>query len=214
MNLIRKGLNILLRRQTNILSAAFIIMATVILSQILGLFRTRLLFAIFGASNILGLYNYASILPDTIFQLTIAAVLSSAFIPVFSEYISRGEEKAGHTMAATILAAGLAIFGFFSLIIAIFAQPILVIFNLGSHFSPSDMQTMANLMRIILIGQLLYIVGTFFTSLLQSYNHFFIPGIAAACYNVGIIIGVVLLSPMVGIYAAAWGTVLGLLFLF
>jgi len=201
----------LLARQTNILSAAFIIMVTVILSQILGLLRTRLLFSIFGPSNTLGIYNYASILPDTIFQLTIAAALASAFIPVFSEYLSKGEEGQAHKMASTLLVTGISVFMVFSLVLVIFAPQILAIFNGGQNFSKIDMDLMANLMRIIVIGQLIYIIGTFFSAMLQSYNHFFIPGIAAAFYNVGIIIGILLLHQYFGIYAAPFGIILGAL---
>lgn len=208
-NFLKKSFNALLTRQTNILSAAFVIMATVILSQILGLLRTRLLFSIFGPSNTLGIYNYASILPDTIFQLTIAAALASAFIPVFSEYLSKGEGKEAHKMASTLLAVGLTVFAAFSFILALFAPQILAIFNGGQNFSESDMDIMSNMMRIIIVGQLIYIVGTFFSAMLQSYNHFFIPGIAAALYNVGIIIGIVLFHQQFGIYAVPLGIILG-----
>ncbi len=208
-NFLKKSFNMLLARQTNILSAAFIIMVTVILSQILGLLRTRLLFSIFGPSNTLGIYNYASILPDTIFQLTIASALASAFIPVFSEYLSKGEENQAHKMASTLLATGLAVFIVLSLVLVVFASQILSIFNGGHNFSKTDMDLMANLMRIIIIGQLVYIVGTFYSAMLQSYNHFFIPGISAAFYNLGIIIGILLLHQYFGIYAAPFGIILG-----
>jgi putative peptidoglycan lipid II flippase len=204
-----RSLDLLTRRQTNILSAAFVIMVTVVLSQVLGLIRQRLLVSIFGASNKLGIYLYSTQLPDTIFQLTIAAALASAFIPVFSEYLAKGREKEAHKMASTLLSVGLAIFAVFSLILAIFAREILQIFNLGSNFTAQNMMLMANLMRIIIIGQLLFIVATFFTALLQSYNHFFVPGIAAALYNLGIIIGVLVFSPFVGIYSTAIGVILG-----
>jgi putative peptidoglycan lipid II flippase len=208
-NFLKRSFGMLLRQQTNILSAAFIIMTTVILSQVLGLLRTRLLFSIFGPSNTLGIYNYASILPDTIFQLTIAAALASAFIPVFSEYLSKGQEDQAHKMASTLLVTGLVVFIFFSVILAIFAPQILAIFNGGQNFSKPDMDLMANLMRVIIVGQLIYIVGTFFSAMLQSYNHFFIPGIAAAFYNVGIIIGILLFHQYFGIYAAPLGIILG-----
>ena len=208
-NFFKKGFNILLARQTNILSAAFIIMVTVILSQILGLLRTRLLFSIFGPSNTLGIYNYASILPDTIFQLTIAAALASAFIPVFSEYLSNGEEKQAHKMASTLLVTGISIFTVLSLFLVIFAHQILSIFNGGQNFSKPNMDLMVNLMRIIVLGQLVYIVGTFFSAILQSYNHFFVPGIAAAFYNLGIIVGILLFHQYFGIYAAPLGVILG-----
>ena len=204
-----KGLDLLTRRQTNILSAAFVIMLTVIISQLLGLVRQRLLVGIFGASNELGVYLYATQLPDTIFQLTFAAALSSAFIPVFSEYLTKDKEKEGHTMASTLLAIGIGVFTIFSFFLAIFAREFLQIFNLGNNFTEENMQLMASLMRIIIFGQLLFIIGTFFTALLQSYNHFFIPGIAAALYNLGIIIGVVGFSPHVGIYSTAIGVIIG-----
>lgn len=205
----KKSLNLLTRRQTNILSAAFVIMATVILSQVLGLIRQRLLVGIFGASDTLGIYFYASQLPDTLFQLTIAAALTTAFIPVFSDYLSKSKEAEAHRMASTLLLIGLSVFSILALILALFAPQLLQIFNQGGHFSPEQMTLMANLMRIIILGQLLFILGTFFTALLQSYNHFFIPGIAAALYNLGIILGVIFFSSTVGIYSATIGVILG-----
>lgn len=204
-----KSLDLLTRRQTNILSAAFVIMVTVIISQLLGLVRQRLLAGIFGPSNELGIYLYATQLPDTLFQLTIAAALSSAFIPVFSDYLAKGKEKEAHKMASTLLAFGFVVFTVLSILLAIFAKDILQIFNLGSNFTPQDMEVMANLMRVIIFSQLLFIVGTFFTAMLQSYNHFFIPGIAAALYNLGIIIGVLTLSQSFGIFSPAIGGILG-----
>jgi putative peptidoglycan lipid II flippase len=205
----KKSLNLLTRRQTNILSAAFVIMATVILSQILGLIRQRLLVGIFGPTDTLGIYFYASQLPDTLFQLTIAAALTTAFIPVFSDYLAKNKERDAHRMASTLLVIGLGIFAVLSFFLAIFAPQLLQIFNQGGHFSPEQMTLMANLMRIILIGQLLFILGTFFTAMLQSYNHFFIPGIAAAMYNLGIILGVLMFSGSVGIYSATIGVIFG-----
>lgn len=208
-DIIRRSLSLLLKRQTNILSAAYIIMATVIFSQILGLFRNRLLVSIFGASNTLGIYNYASILPDTIFQLVIAAAFSSAFIPVFSEYLTRDKEDEGHKMASTFLVLGLCTFIILSLILGIFAPFFLTLFNLGTNFTAPQMMLMANLMRILIVGELIFIIGTFFTALLQSYNHFFVPGIAAALYNLGIIGGILLFHSFFGIYSAALGVILG-----
>lgn len=184
-------------------------MATVIFSQILGVVRQRLLASIFSVSNTLGIYDYSTLLPETLFQLTIAAALSSAFIPVFSEYLTKGHEQEGHKMASTLLSIGLALFAFISVIIGIFAPVFLQFFNLGGQFDTSQMTLMANLMRIFTIGQLLFIIGTFFSAFLQSYNHFFIAGFAAALYNLGIILGVLLFSPFVGIYSAPIGNIIG-----
>lgn len=211
-NFLQRGLGILLQRQTNILSAAFVIMATVIFAQILGLVRQRLLVSIFGASNTVGIYLASTKLPDLLFQLIIAGALYSAFIPVFSDFLVKGKDEEAHKMGSTLLFFGIVIFLVLSLVLFIFAPFFLQLFNAGSGYSLEEMTLMTNLMRMVLFGQLLFIIGTFFSALLQSYNHFFIPGIAAAFYNLGIIIGIVSFSGTVGIFAPAFGIILGALF--
>src|SRR3989344_5498982 len=114
-------------------------------------------------------------------------------------------------MASNLLTVGLSIFAVLSIILAIFAPFFLQVINIGQGFSPDQISLMANLMRLIILSQLLFIIGTFFTALLQSYNHFFIPGFAAALYNLGIIIGLVLFHSVIGIYSAAVGSILGAL---
>ena len=89
-------------------------MATIIFSQVLGLIGQRLLVAIFGASNTLGVYLASTRLPDFLFQILIAGALSSAFIPVFSEYIVKGKEEEGHKVASTLL--------FLSLVFLLFSR--------------------------------------------------------------------------------------------
>lgn len=206
-NLFKNGVNLLLRRQTNILSAALIIMITVILSQVLGLVRQRLLVAIFGASDTLGIYLVSSKLPDFLFQLIIAGALSSAFIPVFSEHIGKGKVAQANTLGSSLITLGLVIFFVLGLILFIFAEFFLNLIAPG--FSHNQIQLMASLMKIIIFGEILFIFGSFLSAILQSYNHFFIPGIAAAFYNIGMIVSIVILSPIVGIFAPAYGVVLG-----
>jgi len=200
-DLFKRGLNLLFKRQNNILSAAFVIMATIIFSQILGLIRQRLLVSIFGASNTLGIYLVSTRLPDFLFQILIAGALSSAFIPVFSEYIVKGKEQEGHKVASTLLFLSLAVFAFFSLILFIFSKEFSTIMAPG--FSNEQLNLLTSLTRIVIFGEILFIIGSFLSAILQSYNRFFIPGFAAAMYNFGIIVGIVLLSPFLGIYAAA-----------
>lgn len=121
---LKRGLSLLFKRQSNILSAALVIMATIIFSQILGLIRQRLLVGIFGASNTLGVYLASTKIPDFLFQLIIAGALSSAFIPVFSEYLGKGREKDAHKLGATLLMVGLVIFSILSILLFIFANDI------------------------------------------------------------------------------------------
>jgi len=207
--ILEKSLKILLQKQTNIISAAFVIMFTIVFSQVLGLIRQRLLVSIFGASNILGVYLASSKLPDFLFQLIIAGALSSAFIPVFSDFLGKERREEAYKMASTLLALGLIIFSVLSLFLFIFAQPFSKLMAPG--FSAGQIDLMAALMRIIIAGELLFIIGTFLSAILQSYSHFFIPGIAAALYNLGIIISIIFLAPYLGIFSAAYGVIFGAL---
>jgi len=208
-DLFKKGLSLLFKRQSNILSAAFVIMATIILSQVLGLIRQRLLVSIFGASNTLGVYLASTKLPDFLFQILIAGALSSAFIPVFSDYLVKGKERDGHKLASTLLFLSLITFTLFAVILFIFAKQFSTLMAPG--FSNEQLNLLASLTRIVIFGEMIFIIGSFLSAILQSYNHFFIPGIASALYNLGIIIGIVCLSPFFGIYAPAYGVIIGAL---
>ena len=206
-DLFKKGLNILLRRQTNILSAALVLMLTVVFSQILGLIRQRMLVGIYGPSNTLGVYLASSRLPDLLFQVIIAGAISSSFIPIFTDFLAQKKEEEGFKFASSLMIIGLLIFLFISIILFIFS-------GFFSHlvapgFSASDLILMSNLMRIIILGEIIFMLASFFSAVLQCYNHFFITGIAAASYNLGIILGIIFLSKSFGIYAPAIGVIIG-----
>ncbi len=205
--LFKKGLDLLLKRQNNIISAAVVIMTTIIFSQVLGLVRQRLLVSIFGASDTLGIYLASTRIPEFFFQLIIAGALTSAFIPVFSDYLAKDKEEEAKKIASTLLFLSVIIFSVVSFFLIIFAREISSLVAPG--FSPSQIDLMTNLTRIIILGEIIFIVGSFFSSILQSYNHFFIPGIASALYNLGIIMGIIFLYQFVGIYSAAYGVILG-----
>lgn len=205
--LFKKGLNILLRRQTNILSAAFVLMLTVVFSQILGLIRQRMLVGIYGPSNTLGVYLASSRLPDLLFQVIIAGAISSSFIPIFADFLAQKKEEEGFKFASSLIIIGLLIFLFISVILFIFS-------GFFSHlvapgFSAPDLVLMSNLTRIIILGEIIFMLASFFSAVLQCYNHFFITGIAAASYNLGIILGIIFLSKSFGIYAPAIGVIIG-----
>src|SRR3990167_6674979 len=205
----KKGLGLLLKRQSNIISAAVVIMGTIIFSQALGLVRQRLLVSIFGASDTLGIYLASTRIPEFFFQLIIAGALTSAFIPVFSDYLAKYKEAEAKKIASTLLFLSLIVFSIVSCFLIIFAREISSIVAPG--FSPSQIDLMTNLTRIIIFGEIIFIIGSFFAAILQSYNHFFIPGIASALYNLGIIIGILILYPLFGIFSAAYGVILGAL---
>lgn len=213
-DIFKKGLQALTLKQSNIFTAAFFIVATTIFGQVLGLFKYRLLVAIFGASSDLGVFLASFRVPDFLFQIFITGALSTSFIPLFSEFVSQNKKDEANRFTSAILSYGVLVFVVISIFIVIFAHPLARAVAPG--FSDREIKLMANLMIIIQISEVFFVVGTVFSGVLQSYQHFLIPGIASALYNLGIIIGITILSGVfhLGIYGATFGVVIGAFFFF
>jgi len=169
--------------------------------------RDRLLNARFAPDE-LGVYFAAFRLPNLIFELLVMGALTSAFIPVFTRYVTQQNEKEGFDVAATLINMSM-------VFMVILATPLLIWSNQISHFlapgfSPEQVTRMATFTRFMIIFQVLpLLVGNFFTGILQSYNMFLVPAIAPVVYNVGIIIGIIVLTPIVGLMAPVYGVGIG-----
>lgn len=213
-SIVKKGINAFTSRQTNIFTAASFIVLATIFSQVLGFLKYRLLVSLFGASADLGVFFAAFRIPDFIFQVVIAGALSSSFIPIFAEFISHKKTKEAFDFASTLVTFGLLFFIFISAIIIVFSNQLARLVAPG--FSERELSLMSDLMVIIQLSQLFFILGTIITAMLQSFQHFIIPGIASAFYNFGIILGLIIFSYFLGfgILGASIGVMIGAIFFF
>ena len=200
---------ILTARQTSILSAATIIMATVILAKILGLIRDRLLAHTFTPDTV-AIFFAAFRLPDFVFQLLILGALSVAFIPVFTEVIERDGKDEAFKLAQSILSLALMLLAVVTTLIYIFAGPLTALIVPG--FTEEQQAQVVSLTRMILLGQIILTVGSFFVGILQSFQRFIIPAFAGVVYNLGIILGIIFFSPGFGVMGAAIGVLIGAAF--
>lgn len=206
--MVKNILSILSSRQATILSGATILMLAVAASKFLGLIRDRLLAHAFSPDQ-LAVFLAAFRLPDLLFQVLIFGAVSAAFIPVFTEHLNHKGEKEAFDFASDILNVVLVGFIIVVLGVAVIALPLTNLIVPG--FSESQKELTAYLTRIILIGQVLLVVGAFFAGVLQSYQRFIVPALAAVVYNLGIILGIIFLVPQFGIYGPAIGVVIGAL---
>ncbi len=182
-------------------------MATMVIAKILGLVRDRLLAHVFPP-NTIDIFWAAFRLPDLIFQIVILGALSVAFIPVFTEHLeSKGKEDA-YDLARAILNVALFIFVLATVLIFIFASP-LISTIVAPGFTPDKQAQVVTLTRIIIFGQILLVFGALFIGISQSFQRFIIPALAPVFYNLGIILGITFLSKSMGITGAAVGVVIG-----
>lgn len=191
----------------SIASAAFLITAAGLASRVLGLFRDRLLASTFGAGNTLDVYYAAFRMPDLIYNLIIVGALSSAFIPVFTSLISNDKESEAWEMANGIINIALSVLAILSVVLVVFAPAVIKIITPG--FGPEKMAQTVVFTRIMFLSPLLLGVSGILGGMLTSYKRFLTYSLAPLLYNLGIIIGILALVPIMGPIGLAWSVVLG-----
>lgn len=206
----RKSAAIIFRRQKTLLSAAVVMMVLMLASRILGLARNWFLAGNFGAGIELDAYNAGFVLPDFIGVVLINGALSVAFIPIFTTYLTQESKEEAWAMASSVLNSALVVFFLFGLLIFLFPEPLnrIVVPGLDAETAKQA----ATMTRIIVLGELFLIIGSFFTATLQSYHRFIAPALAPVVYNIGIIFGILFLSPTFGIVGVGVGVLIGAIF--
>lgn len=204
-NIIAKGKKIINSQQNTVLSAATLIMAMISISMVLGLIRQRVLASYFAPES-LSLFFAAFRLPDSIFQVLVFGTFSSAFIPVFTKTLKEGEAKAWN-LAGKIVSIGLGLFALAVFVVGFFAPQIYAVISPG--YGPEGNREIASMARILFAAQGFFVVSYVLTGVLESLRRFMVPALAPIFYNLGIIIGTVLLTPQFGLKAPVIGVVIG-----
>lgn len=179
-------------------------------SRVLGLVRTIAIAHGFGTSPEMGAYWVAFRLPDMIFQLLAGATLASAFIPVFSRYLSqRGSEEAWRLTSSVLnliflATIGLAVMG---LILAPWLVPLMAP-GLGQDTGrQAEIQSLAvHLTRVMLISPIFFSVSGMFMGISNARHHFLFPALAPWTYNLSIIFAALVSKSVDGL---AIGVVVG-----
>lgn len=200
-----KGKKFLTDPQESVLSAATIIMFMVVASRVLGLVRQRVL-AHFFVPDELSLFFAAFRLPDLVFEILVFGTFSSAFIPVFTRSLKKGDKNAWRT-AGIVVNIGLLIFVLASMLLSLSAHSAYAIFAPG--FSGESRQTIVELARILFAAQGFFVVSYVLTGVLESLRRFLIPALAPLFYNLGIILGTIIFASDLGLLAPVLGVVFG-----
>jgi putative peptidoglycan lipid II flippase len=188
-------------------AAGFLIAANLI-SRILGFLRETIIAGLFGQGSVTDAYNVAFILPDLLYWLLVGGVLSSAFIPVLSDYIAKNKEDEGWHVVSSVLNITLVILGFLIIIALIFAEQFIHFLAPGLK---DNMNLAIQLMRIILFQPLLLALSGLSMGILNSYKIFWPSALGSVLYNTSIVFFGPLLAPRLGIGGFAIGVVVGAL---
>src|SRR6202789_1744936 len=190
-----------------IAAATGIVMASVLLSRILGFFRDWTLAHQMGSNAVTDAYNAAFTLPDFLNYLIAGGSLSVTFIPVFAKYAAEKREEEGWRVFSTVITVmGFVLVGLV-LVGEVFAPHI--VNWIAPGFSPPERARVVFLTRLMLPAQICFYEGSILSAVQYAKNRFIIPSLAPILYNLGIILGGVLLSSRIGINGFAVGVLGG-----
>src|SRR5881396_1913154 len=161
------------------------------LSRILGLVREVVAAYYFGAEGKINAFTVAFQVPNLVRSLVADAALSSAFVPVFSELLEKGDRKRAWRVASTLF--WLMLLGLGALVALLIVLAPLLIAPFGNP--GGDKELAIGLTRVLFpIVALLGISGVI-VGILNSYEHFTVPALTPAFWNVAIIAGLVIGVP-------------------
>ncbi len=191
-----------------ILISALIVGVGFFVSKVTGILDDLILARTIKPGPELDAYYAAFGLPDLLFTLIAGGALAAAFIPVFTSFLTREDRLGAWKLASAVVNTAFIAAAIGSAILALFA-PWIVTETVGRGFAPEYQQLCANLMRVILIGTVVFSISGVVMSALQANQHFFLPALAPIMYNLGILFGVIFLAPTLGVWGPAIGVVIG-----
>ena len=194
-------------RRSSVFEATVVLAVASLVSRLFGLVRDRTLAAHFGAGDVLDAYFAAFKIPDIIFSLLILGALSSAFIPIFTEYMKKNGQDEAWGIVNSLVNFGVVVLTGLILLLALFAPALAQVIAPG--FDPDKQMMVVNLMRVMLLSPLFFGLSNLAGGILNSFKSFIVYAIAPILYNLGIIAGVIWLVPQFGYMGLAYGVVLG-----
>lgn len=189
--------------------AAGIVMFGFMIASLTGLVRQMFVLAAFGTSAGLDAYFAALRLPALLFSLLAGGALASAFVPTFTGLLTAERREAAWRLASSVANLVVLTLTAFAALVFLFA-PWLVTHVVAPGFEdPAQIALTVQLLRIQLLAPILFGLSGLLMGVLNAHQHFLLPSLAPAMSNLGVILGVIVLVPRVGIYGLAWGYVLG-----
>jgi putative peptidoglycan lipid II flippase len=190
--------------------AAGTVMFAFVISNLAGLARQILVARAFGTNADIEAFNAANRVSESLFTLVAGGALASAFIPTFTGLLTYKKDVEAWRLASglfnLILAAMVGTLG-----VAALLAPQIIRYVLAPGFAndPLKEALAIDLLRLMLPSAALFGVSGLVMGILNAHQKFLAPALTPAMYQLGLIIGVLVLAPDLGIYGLGWGVLIG-----
>lgn len=188
-------------------SASLLLMASAMLSRVIGLVRVKYIAWLLGPSAAADAFNAAFQLPDMVSYFLIGGGTSITFVTMLTRYRDSGREDEGQRAMSVILTTVALILGA-AILFTEFAAPFYVRWWFNG-FPAEKAALCVHLTRILLPAQLCFFTGGVFGAVLLVRRVFSVQAVYPLVYNLGIIVGGVVLGRLCGVSSLALGAVAG-----
>ena len=202
--------------RANVAGNAGIVSLAVMASRILGLVRDQVFAVLFGAGLQYDAFLTAFRVPNLLRDLLAEGALSAAFVTTFTQTLqSKGKAEAIRlsNQVATLIALFIVVISIFAWL---YTAEIVRLLAPGFFAVPGKAELTVQLTRIMIPFLLLIALAAQAMGMLNAFNIYGIPALASAFFNIGSIIGGLLLGFLFGpalglshIAGMAYGTLVG-----
>ncbi len=196
------------KRNRQIARSTLIVMLAFGAAKLISLGQTVIIANVFGVGREWDAFVTANSIPELIFTLIAGGALAHAFIPIFGGFLARDDPDGAWRTASHVINTVFTLTLLVSAVVFLIA-PWLVAAVVAPGFDAVGQQQTVDLMRILLVSTLIFSISGIAMGILQSFNHFLLPALAPIMFDIGILIGVILLIRPFGVRGIAFGAVLG-----
>ncbi len=184
--------------------AAYLLAALTLASQALALLRDRTFAHVFGAGRVLDLYYAAFRVPDLVFALVSSLVSAYVIIPRITGMDRDKTRELISESTTFLLGAG----GLICVVLAVF-MPQFLTFLYPDLVNSMYQAEFVLLARILLFQPILLGLSGVLASVTQVHRRFTLFALSPVLYNLGIILGIIVLYPIWGLPGIGIGVVIG-----
>ena len=180
------------------------------ISRVAGLIRDIFTTNLLGASFFHDIFVVVLKIPNVFRKLFAEGAFSQAFIPIYSEYIGRKDDKGSQDFLNALFGILLSALFIFTALALLFAPIFILIFAPGFYFDIQKQDLAVSLLRIMFPYLALISLVAFAAGIQNSHNKFSIPAITPLIFNLSLIGSAWLVAPKIDIpvMALAWGVLL------
>lgn len=189
--------------------------AATFLSRVLGLVRDQVFAALFGAGTAADAFNMAFRVPNLLRDLFAEGAMSASFVPTFTAWREQQGDEAAWALGRQLMSTLLAVLLALCVLGWLFAPQLLGLMAGGFAAVPGKLELTVTLTRIMLPFLPVVALAAAAMGMLNARGVFFLPAVAPALLNVGMVVFGLTLIPVCRsagwpiISAMAVGVVLG-----